>query len=448
MKKEFNGDLTEGGIIKPLLRFFLPVAAGTWFQQLYSAVDAVIVGRYCGTEALAAVGGSSSQLINLLIGFFVALSGGASVIIAQLWGGKKREETGKAVGTALTFSFFIGLALSFVCTALAPALLRWMKAPEDTLAGATDYLRICFANSVFVLLLNTESSILRAVGDSRRPFIYMLAACFTNIGLDLLFVIKFNLAVKGVAYATIISQILNFVLLTVRLSVAKEPYRVSLRNLGIVKSPLQKMMRIGIPASLESAMYSVSNTVLQYAVNSLGTVAVASWSLAGKLDGFYWATANAANIAIVTFCGQNYGAGRMDRVHSCVKKSFLLFLSITIVLSGIILLVAPSALPLFTEDEAVVSTTYQVLLYFVPYYFLWTGIEVLTGSLRGCSDVTVPTIITGLGICLFRVLWVMTAFRLRPTLFMVSIPYLLSWIITSIALFLYYRKGTWETNPH
>ena len=446
MKQEI--DLTEGSITKQLVRFFLPVAAGTWFQQLYNAVDAVIVGRYVGTEALAAVGGSAAMLINLLIGFFVALTGGASVVIAQCWGANKEKETAEAVGTAITFSLLIGAALSLVCTPAARFLLELLKTPADTLDGATSYLRICFSCAGIVLLLNTESSILRAVGDSRRPFIYMLLSCLLNIGLDLLFVIRFNLGVPGVAYATVLSEIVNFLLLTVDLLLRKGAYRLDLKKLRIMRGAFARMMHIGIPSGMQSAMYSISNTVLQGAVNTLGTVVVASWSLTGKLDGFYWATSNAAGIAVVTFIGQNFGAGRMDRVDECMKKSLKLFLIVTVSLSAIIVGIAPSALGLFSKDEAVLSTTFTIILYFVPFYFIWTFIEIISSVLRGCSDVTASTIITGLGICLFRVVWVFTAFRIRHTLFVVSISYLISWIITATALILYFRKGRWRTDPH
>lgn len=437
-------DLTQGSITKQLVRYFLPVAAGTWFQQLYNAVDAVIVGRYVGTEALAAVGGSASMLINLLIGFFVALTGGASVVIAQYWGADRKKETAEAVGTAITFSLLIGAALTAVCTPLARWFLELLKVPADTLDGAAEYLRICFSCSGIVLLLNTESSILRAVGDSQRPFLYMLLSCLANIGLDLLFVIRFRLGVAGVAYATVVSEILNFLLLTVDLCLRRTVYRIDLKMLGIVRGAFRRMMHIGVPSGLESAMYSVSNTVLQSAVNSLGTVVVASWSLTGKLDGFYWATAQAASITVVTFIGQNYGAGRIDRVDECTRKSLKLFLIVTLSMSALIIGIAPKALGLFSTDAQVVSTTYTIILYFVPFYFIWTFIEIISGVLRGCSDVTASTIIIGLGICLFRMIWVSTVFRVRHTLFVISISYPISWVITSAALVLYYRRAKWR----
>jgi len=436
-------DLTSGSIGKKLLYFFLPILAGTWFQQLYNAVDAIIVGRYVGSGALAAVGGSVATILNLFIGFFVALSAGATVVISHIFGSGQDEDLPDAVGTAMAFSLIFGVICSIVCFALAPQLLVWMKTPQDTLADAVVYLRICFAAMAVVLMLNTESSILRAVGDSRRPFVFMLISCLCNIGLDLLFVVKLNMGVAGVAYATVISQVLNFIMLTVTMLTTRREYRLVLNRVRIRRDVFARMMRIGIPSGLEASMYNVSNIILQVAVNTLGTVVVASWSLSGKLDGFYWAMANASNAAIVTFVGQNYGAGRIDRIHESVRSALKIFIGMTVAMSAIIILAAPAALKIFTEEQPVRETTYTIILYFVPFYFVWTSIEVLSGTLRGCGD-TRPVLITGVGICAFRVLWVLTVFAKWPTLLVVSISYVISWTLTLIAMIFYYRRGSWE----
>ncbi|MBR0134908.1 MAG: MATE family efflux transporter [Clostridia bacterium] len=446
MKKKERpvNDLTSGPIGPRLLSFFLPILAGTWFQQLYNAVDAIIVGRYVGSGALAAVGGSVATILNLFIGFFVALTSGAAVVISHFFGSKGGEdELGRATGTAVLFSLIFGAVCSVICFIFAPGMLMLMQTPADTLADATLYLRICFAAMTVVLLLNTESAILRAVGDSRMPFIFMLISCLLNIGLDYIFVVKFSWGVAGVAYATVISQAVNFILLTVTIMTVDAPYRLRLKNIRIDKVIYKRMMRIGIPSGMEASMYSVSNIILQTAVNSLGTIVVASWSLSGKLDGFYWAMAQAANAAVVTFVGQNYGAKRLDRIHESVRTGLKIFMSMTVIMSTIIILAAPAALKIFTEEEPVRQTTYTIILYFVPFYFVWTAIEVLSGTLRGCGD-TKPVLITGVGICAFRILWVVTVFLLRPTLFTVSISYVISWSLTLIAMIFYYKKGSWE----
>jgi putative efflux protein, MATE family len=445
-KRELN-DLTSGSIGKRLMLFFLPILAGTWFQQLYNAVDAVIVGRFVGHEALAAVGGSVATILNLFIGFFVALSTGATVVISHIYGAKgEREELEEATGTAVAFSLLFGVVCSAVCFILAPQFLIWMKTPADTLVDATLYLRICFAAMAIVLLLNTESAILRAVGDSRRPFVFMLISCLVNIGLDFLFVVQFGWGVAGVAWATVISQCLNFILLTAALIFTKEPYRLVLKKIRIYKDCFKRMMHIGLPSGLEASMYNVSNIIMQIAVNALGTVVVASWSLSGKLDGFYWAMAQAANAAVLTFVGQNFGAGRMDRIRGSVRTSLKLFMGMTVAMSALIILLAPAALKIFTTEPDVQKTTYTIILYFVPFYFVWTAIEVLSGTLRGCGD-TKPVLITGIGICAFRILWVLTAYQIWPTLFVVSISYIISWTLTMLAMVFYYRRGKWAEKP-
>ena len=438
--KNKKGDLTGGSIGKSLLFFFLPILAGTWFQQLYNAVDAAIVGRYVGSEALAAVGGSAATILNLFIGFFVALSTGATVVISHIFGANEEgDELGKATGTAAAFSLLFGAVVAAVCFIFTPQMLRLMKTPAETMADAVIYLRICFAVTPAVLLLNTESALLRAVGDSKRPFIYMAIACVINIALDLLFVVRFEMGVKGAALATIISQCVNCLLLTFTLLITKQPYRLRIKNIALHRDMLKRMMRIGLPSGLEASMYSVSNMVMQVAVNALGTVVVASWSLAGKLDGFYWAMAQATNAAVMSFVGQNYGAGRHDRVRGSVKTGLKMFSIMTVIMSALIIAAAPQALKIFTTDKDVLSTTYTVILYFVPFYFIWTAIEVLSGTLRGCGD-TKPVLITGIGICCFRVIWVLVMYRLFPTLFCVSISYIISWSLTLAAMAVYYRR--------
>ncbi|MBR5947378.1 MAG: MATE family efflux transporter [Clostridia bacterium] len=438
--KNKKGDLTGGSIGKSLIFFFIPILAGTWFQQLYNAVDAAIVGRFVGSEALAAVGGSAALILNLFIGFFIALSTGATVVISHIFGANEDGELGRATGTATAFSLLFGLVCGAVCFIFAPKMLEIMKTPAETMDDAVVYLRICFAVTPAVLMLNTESALLRAVGDSARPFIFMAIACVINIALDLLFIARFNWGVKGAALATVISQCVNCLLLTVTLFTTKQPYKLKLKNIRLHRDMLKRMMRIGLPSGLEASMYSVSNMVIQVAVNSLGTIVVASWSLSGKLDGFYWAMAQATNAAVMSFVGQNYGAGRHDRVHGCVKTGLKLFSIMTVVMSALIITTAPQALKLFTREAEVISTTYTLVLYFVPFYFIWTAIETLSGTLRGCGD-TKPIIITGVGICLFRVFWVLVVYRLFPTLFCISISYVIAWSLTLAAMAVYYRRN-------
>ena len=447
MKNKHNAgnDLTTGSVWKKLLIFFIPIAAGTILQQLYNAVDGLIVGRFVGTGALAAVGGSSAQIINVLVGFFVAMTAGASVVIGQIFGAGRREDLDRAIGSAVSALTLFGFALMAFGLAASPWMLRILNTPEETLEGAETYLRIYFLGVPFVMLLNMESSILRAVGDSFHPFLYMVAGCLTNIVLDVLFVVAFGWGVAGVAAATVAAQLVNAGLLTWRLSRKGQAYRLTFRSLGIRGIYLKNMLRLGVPAGLQGMMYSVSNVIIQVAVNSLGTVVVASWAMSGKTDGFYWAVSSAMGAAITSFIAQNYGAGLTDRVKQCVRQGMIMAFSVTAGISALLMLTGIPVLRLLTKDEAVVRTTYDIMSYFVPFYFTWVLVEVLSAVLRGAGDAVRPVAIIGIGICLFRIIWIATVFAHFRTLFSLCLSYTVSWTVTSIALVVYYRKGAWMT---
>ena len=438
-----NMNLTEGSVWRKLLVFFLPIAAGTIIQQLYNAVDGLIVGRFVGTNALAAVGGSSAQIINVLVGFFVAMTAGSSVIIGQIYGAGRREDLNRAIGSAVTVMGLFGLVLMALGLIASPGLLRLLNTPAETIEEAVLYLRIYFLGVPFLMVLNMESGILRVVGDSFHPFLFMIAGCVLNIILDVAFVVVFGWGVAGVAVATVTAQGVNTALLTRQLARRDQEYRLTVRELGVKGVYLTNMLRLGIPAGLQSSMYSLSNMMIQVAVNSLGTVVVASWAMSGKTDGFYWAISNAMGAAITSFIAQNYGAGRTDRVRQCVKQGLIMHLTVTIVVSAGLMLTAIPVLRLLTPDKAVVETTYRVMSYFVPFYFTWVLVEVLSAVLRGVGDVAYPVVIIGIGICLFRVIWVLTVFAHFGTLLSLCLSYTASWTITSIALMIYYRKGGW-----
>ena len=441
--KRENMNLTEGGVWQKLLVFFLPIAAGTIIQQLYNAVDGLIVGRFVGTNALAAVGGSSAQIINVLVGFFVAMTAGSSVIIGQIYGAGRKEDLNRAIGNAVTVMGLFGLVLMALGFAVSPGLLRLLNTPEETMEDAVLYLRIYFLGVPFLMVLNMESGILRAVGDSFHPFLFMIAGCVLNIVLDMVFVIVFGWGVAGVAVATVTAQAVNTGLLTRQLTRRGQEYRLTVRELGVKGVYLANMLRLGIPAGLQSSMYSVSNMVIQVAVNSLGTVVVASWAMSGKTDGFFWAISNAMGAAITGFIAQNYGAGRTDRVRQCVRQGLIMHFVITVVVSAGLMLSAVPVLRLLTPDEAVVETTYTVMSYFVPFYFTWVLVEVLSAVLRGAGDAFFPVLIIGIGICLFRVIWIVTVFAYFGSLLSLCLSYTASWTITSIALVIYYKKGGW-----
>ena len=441
---ENKNDLTAGVVWKKLIVFFLPIAAGTLIQQLYNAVDGFVVGRFVGTTALAAVGGSAAMIINVLVGFFVSVTSGASVVIAQIYGAGRTEDVQRASGNAIAVSAAMGILLAVFGYFMTPAMLRLLQTPDNTMAESILYLRIYFVGVPFILVLNMESNMLRSVGDSVNPFIYMVVGCVSNIVLDLTLVIVFGLGVEGVAVATVVAQVINMTLLTINLLKTDKPYRLNFSVFRLNGSYLKNMLRIGIPSGCQGAMYSVSNMIIQIAVNTLGTVVVASWAMASKLDGLYWATSNALGAAITAFIGQNYGAGKMDRVKLCVKQGLLVSLTMTVSLSTFILLIAKPMLGVLTTDVDVISTSFELMTYFVPFYIFWIPVEVFSAVLRGSGDATIPVVIIGIGICLFRVIWIITVFAYFGTLLSLALSYMASWLVTGIALTVYYKFGRWQ----
>jgi len=438
--KQNINDLTEGTIWKKLVLYFIPIAAGALFQQLYNAVDAIVVGRFVGTEALAAVGGSPATVTQLILGFFIALSGGAAVIIAQLCGARDEKRVHVAVNTSLTFCLVIGFLLMVVMYFCAPGILSALGTPEDTMEGAVTYLRIYFAGSIFMLVFNMGSGILRAVGDSRKPFIYLVVSCISNIVLDLVFVIVFKWGVAGVAWATTIAQFISSVCIIVDLIKTKDYYRLDLKDYHFDFNIFKRMMSIGVPTGIQSAMYGVSNIILQIGINSLGTVVVASWAMSGKIDGVYWALVNSFGIAVTNFVAQNYGAGKYDRIKQANKTSFIMGMIGTVFMSVILLLLGRPLLGIFTQDANVVKTTWFIMICFVPTYVTWTAIEVLCGILRGLGDAVKPTIIIAIGVCALRIVWIFTVFHFFPTLLVLCLAYPVSWVVTDVALYIYYKK--------
>lgn len=437
-------NLTEGSIGKKLILYFLPIAAGTILQQLYNAVDGIIVGKYVGTIALAAVGGSAAIIMNVLIGFFVALSGGCTVVIAQLFGAGDEERIKAATDTAVSFCFIAGLALTVLGIALTMPLLRLMQTPEDTVRDSAVYLRIIFLGVAAQLLYNVEAGILRAVGDSRSPFIYLVICCVVNVALDLVFVLGFGMGVEGVAIATVMAQILSAVLAALKLSRSDEAYRVSFRRLGMSGRILSHMMHIGIPAGCQAAMYSVSNMIIQVPINLLGTTVVASWALGGRIDGIFWATSNAAGIAVMNFAAQNFGAGKNERIFEVTKLSLKIFLAVAAGFSVFFLVISRPVLPIFNSDPDVIECTWYILKHFAPFYCIWTVVEVISGVLCGVGDALKAAIFCGIGTCLLRILWIVFIHPIFPTLLDLCVLYPVSWAVTAVAFIVYFKSGRWQ----
>lgn len=432
--------ITEGVIWKQLLIFFFPIMLGTFFQQLYNTADAVIVGQFVGKEALAAVGGSANQISNLIIGFFVGVSSGATVIIAQYYGARNETQLSHALHTAVAFCIFGSIIIMAIGYAAAPTFLRWMNTPEDMMQDSVTYLRIFFLGILFVFIYNIGSSILRSVGDSRRPLYYLIVCCFLNIGLDLLFVLVFHMGIAGAAIATVLSQAVSAVLILLALMRTSDIYKLHIKRIAFYKQSLTTILHIGIPAGLQSVMYSVSNIIIQTALNALGTDTVAAWTAFGKMDAFYWMVISAFGIAATTFVGQNYGAGKYTRVRKSVSICIKITLVTAVFMSVFFLTAGKYLFHLFTNDPAVIQIGIRILMYMAPAYALFVFIEIYSGALRGIGDVIIPAIMTCCGVCIFRALWVFILVPFQPTIETITLSYPVSWGITAVLFIIYWRR--------
>ncbi len=438
-----ENDLTQGNILGSLLRFFFPILFGMLFQQLYNTVDAIVVGRVAGHEALAAVGGSPAVIINLVIGVFTGLASGATVIISQFFGSRDDEQLKNAVHTILAFCLLAGAAMTVLGRLSVPWSLRVVKTPEDILELSAGYLRLYYLGSVPLLLFNVASGVLRAVGDSRRPLIYLGVCCALNIALDLLFVASFHMGVAGVAWATVLSQLVGAVLILVQLSRAKGPERLELGRLRIEALSLRRILYIGVPAAVQGAMYSISNIIIQSAVNEFGTVVVAAWTAVSKFDGIFWVTSNSFGAAICTFVGQCFGAGKYERMKEGVRKWLLVTLGTAMGISVLLLGLSRWGLLLFATERSVIDVAMRLLWYFVPFYAFWSFIEILSSTLRGAGDSVTPTIICLLGVCALRVAWIWLVVPRFHTLLCVSLSYPITWFVTAAVFIIYYYKSNW-----
>lgn len=442
MQQGRNNQIVNGVIWKQLLFFFFPIVVGTLFQQLYNTVDAVIVGRFVGKEALAGVGGSAAMVCNLVIGFFTGLSAGATVLISQFYGGREEENLHKSLHTAYGMCVALAVVLMVVGWLITPWLMAVMQTPTEIMADTVRYLRIYFMGSLGMLIYNMGSAIMRAVGDSKRPLYYLIVCCFLNIVLDILLVVVFRMGVPGAAVATILSQAVSAVLVTRALMGSYDGMKLELKKIGIDREKLRRQLFIGMPSGLQFAMYGVTNMVIQAAINGFGTDTVAAWAAYGKIDAVFWAVIGAFGVAITTFTGQNYGAGRLDRVFKSVNVCLCMCF---VVCGGLIVLLMAFCRPLFSifcEDAAVVDIGVYMLTTMMPSYILFVFIEVYSGALRGLSDVLVPTIITLSGVLLIRIPMVAFVLPLFPSLFTVLMSYPISWAVT-VALFVpyyHYRK--------
>ena len=435
--------ITEGVIWKQLLAFFFPILFGTFFQQLYNTTDAIVVGNFVGKQALAAVGGPASTLINLLVGFFTGLSSGATVVISQFYGAKHKDDVRKAVHTSIALSIAGGAVIMVLGIAFAGVALRAMNTPEDIMGMSLTYMRIYFLGVIPSLIYNMGSGILRAVGDSKRPLYFLIASTLTNIVLDLFFVLVLRMGVAGVAIATSLSQVSSAAMVMYALMKTDDMYRLYLREIRFSPSILSAIIRIGLPAGLQSTMYSVSNLIIQASINSFGTDTIAAWTAYSKIDGMFWMVMSAYGVSITTFAGQNFGAGKYDRIHKSVRVCIGMSAFTSVLLSAIVLAGGRFFLGLFTDDPGVADIGMSIIHVIAPTYITYICIEILGGTARGCGDSIIPMLLTCFGVCVLRVIWILGIVPIHRDLATVAFSYPLTWTVTSVMFIVYYLRGNW-----
>ena len=436
-KIQENG-ITEGVIWKQLLLFFFPLLLGTFFQQLYNTVDAVIVGRFVGKEALAAVGGAAAMIVNLFVGFFTGVSTGATVTISQFYGGGAKKQVREAIHTAIAVSAAAGVAIMAAGLVCAPAALRWMNTPPETMADSIIYIRVYFCGMVGNLVYNMGAGILRAMGDSKRPLYFLIASCLVNIVLDIFFVIALGMGVLGVALATILSQLFSAALVCISLSRLEEEIRMRFKEIWFHGWVVKRILAIGLPAGAQTLTYSLSNMIVQADVNYFGTSTVAAWTAYSKVDAVFWMVVSSFGVSVTTFVGQNYGAGYFSRVRKGVRQCLLMTAATSLVITVILLPGGKYLLGLFTKDQEVLTIGMEMIRFLAPFYITYVCVEIFSGALRGMGDALIPMLLSFGGICILRSGWLLAAVPVWNHMKTVMFSYPLTWVTTSVLFAVYY----------
>ncbi len=433
-ENKYQLDMCNGSLMGKILLFTLPLMLSSILQLLFNAADIVVVGKFVGDNALAAVG-SNTALINLLTNFFIGLSVGANVLVANFYGAGQRRNVFETVHTAMLVSMFSGIILTFVGCLGARQILIWMQTPENILDQAALYLRIYFLGMTATMVYNFGSAILRAVGDTKRPLYYLFAAGIINVVLNLVTVIVFKMGVAGVGIATVISQCVSAILVVRCMMREQGDIHLELKELKIYPSKLSSIFRIGLPASLQGVIFSVSNVIIQASVNGFGDIAVAGNSAAQNIEGFVYAAMNAFYQAAITFTGQNLGAAKYERINRImyVCEGFVLLTGI--ILGNLAVFFGPQLLLIYTDSPAVVEAGMRRIEVICRMYALCGMMDVMVGCLRGLGYSVMPMIVSLVGVCGLRLLWIFTFFRMEEfhTISSLYWTYPASWLVTVAA---------------
>lgn len=427
-------DLCEGPILKKLLLFALPLMASNVLQLFFNAADIIVVGQFAGDNSLAAVG-STSSVIHLLTNAFMGLSVGVNVLVARFFAGKQETELRKTVHTAITVSFICGVILVIIGEVLAKQLLIWMQSPAEVIDLATLYLRIYFLGMPATIVYNFGAAILRGVGDTKRPLYYLAFAGVVNVVLNGIFVIVFKIDVAGVALATIISQCISLFLILRSLAKEVGAIKLSKDHLGIDQSILQQIIKIGLPAGLQSSLFSLSNVVIQSSINSFGALAIAGNSAATNIEGFLNVVVNAFSQGGVAFVSQNVGAGKYERINKIVITTQLCVLTLGVVLGNCVYLMGESLLGFYSNSPAVIDAGMKRIAFACTMYAFYGMMDAMVGAMRGLGYSVMPMIVALLGVCAFRIAWISVLFTNEAfhTIETIYVAYPLSWALTFMA---------------
>lgn len=436
--KQSNNDLTEGPLLGRIVLYAVPLMLSGILQLLYNAADSVVVGKFAGAQALAAVG-STGALINLIINLFLGMSVGVSVMVAQQMGSRRGQDVSETVHTAVVVSVIGGAVVAVFGFFSAHQLLEWMDSPDDVIDLATLYMKIYFLGMPANLLYNFGASVLRAAGDTKRPLLFLTVSGLVNVVLNLLLVIGFDLGVAGVAIATVVSQVLSATLVMISLVHSDQCYRVELRALRVYSDKLRQMIRLGLPAGLQGSIFSISNVLIQSSINSFGSLAMAGNAAGANLDNFIYISTNSVYHAAVTFTGQNVGAKRYDRIGRITRICLGTATVIGVVVSVVVYVLRVPLLHLYNDDPQVIEYALIRMNIMCATYVSCGWMEVMCGQLRGMGKSVIPMLVSVLGVCGTRIVWVYTVFQLLDhTLKSLYISYPVSWMATFAVHFLCY----------
>ena len=433
--------MTEGSLADKIFFFALPLAASSILQQLFNSADVAVVGNFAGSNALGAVGANGS-VINLLVNTFVGISIGSNVVIATLIGQNKEKKVKQAVHTSMLFAVILGVILMAFGLLIAPQLLRLMATPSNILSLAVLYLRIYFLGVPFIVLYNFEAAILRSRGETRLPLIALSIAGVINVILNLVFVVGLGMSVDGVAYATVISNIFSSLFLLIYLTHDTTITHFTFKQCHIHKDLLLHILKIGIPSGMQGALFSISNVIIQSQLNQFGSYAIAGSAAALNFEILSYYFFEGFGQAAITFVGQNYGAGKMDRCHQVLKYCWMEASVVTIVSTILFVAFARPLASIFSSDPHVLDYAVRRMYILITFEILNMSIEILSGAMRGFGYAIVPTLVAVFGICVSRIIWVFTIAKMIHSYEVLLYCYPVSWLLTSIASLIAYKYLT------